>query len=62
MYNPQLLKNLVSTVSVLFMRFLCGVKFTHLYKSVGTAIVLYHFNTITLLLVVNVRQIVPHAY
>ena len=62
MYISQLLKNLICTLSVLFLRFLCIIKFTHLYKIVGTAVVLYNFSTVTLLLVVNVRQIVPHAY
>ena len=62
MYIPQLLQNFISTVCIILIRFLCGVKFTHLYKSVGTAVVLYHTNRVTLLLVANVRQIVAQAY
>jgi len=32
------------------------------YKNIGTTIILYNFNIISLLLVLNVHGIVPHTY
>ena len=32
------------------------------YKNIGTTIILYHVNIISLLLVLNVHGIVPHTY